>query len=144
MAGMERILPDGLSRIKSALDGLFKKGYVTKTQNKASNGKFGKNVIEINEKPFIKKPLTEKPLSAEMSTEEPTAENRKQYNNKEYNRTQCNNNPSIHPSNKTGLKDLEDGEGEVESYRLVVAENIRLDCVCWRLPDYMVMMKFRW
>ena len=34
IAGMGKILPDGESKIRSALDGLVGKGYVAKTQSK--------------------------------------------------------------------------------------------------------------
>ena len=45
IAGMGKILPDGESKIRSALDGLVGKGYVAKTQSKNHDGKFGRNII---------------------------------------------------------------------------------------------------
>lgn len=72
--GMEKILPDGKYKIKVALDGLVKKGYVSKVQIKDSNGKFGRNVIEVNERPLTKIPLAEKPLTDNPLTGKPPAE----------------------------------------------------------------------
>ena len=89
-----KILPDGESKIKSALDGLVGKGYVSKTQSKESNGKFGRNIIEVNERPLWEKPLAENPVADNRVTEKPItcaplAEKDQQYSNKKYNINEC-------------------------------------------------------
>lgn len=106
--GMEKILPDGEAKIKSALDGLIDKGYISKEQSKANGGKFGKNIIEIYERPLREKPL---------------ADNQGQYNIKEYSIDQCSNNQSIHLSKE----DATDGHSEVLAYKKLIADNIKLD-----------------
>lgn len=51
--GMSKILPDGEESIRTALNGLIAKGYVTKKQSRINKGHFAQNVLEINE---IKRP----------------------------------------------------------------------------------------
>lgn len=101
IAGMGEILPDGESKIRSALDGLVGKGYVSKTQSKESDGRFGRNIIEVNEKPLAE-------------------------NDRQYNMNECNNNQSIYPSLEKQT-DLMDGEMEFENYKKLIADNIKLD-----------------
>lgn len=131
IAGMGKILPDGEARIRSALDGLVSKGYVSKTQSKKSNGKFGRNIIEVNERPLVEKPLAENPttgnrLSNNPISREPLADNDQQYSINKYNNNECNNNQSINPliENKS---DVMDGETEADTYKELIAENIKLD-----------------
>ena len=90
---MMKILPDGKTKLKTALDRLIEKGYITIKQTKNSSGCFGGNILEINERPKPLKPLTESP-----PTENPPTENQKQYNNNQYNTKKYNNNQSINLS----------------------------------------------
>lgn len=131
IAGIGKILPDGESKIKSALDGLVGKGYVSKTQSKESNGKFGRNIIEVNERPLWEKPLAENPVADNRVTEKPItcaplAEKDQQYSNKKYNINECNNNQSINPSLEKPTN-LMDGEMDIRNYKELIAENIKLD-----------------
>lgn len=119
IAGMTKILPDGKSKICTALDGLIKKGYVTKKQSKSSSGCFGKNIIEINERPISSIPSTEKPSTGQPLTEHPSAENHQQYNNKKYNIYEYNNNQSINLS-----------ADEIDEIREDIKEQISYDYAC--------------
>lgn len=131
IAGMGKILPDGEAKIKSALDGLVGKGYVSKTQSKESDGKFGRNIIEVNERPLFEEPLAENPptdirVTEKPSAAEPLAGNEPQYSINEYNIKECNNNQSINPSSKEKT-DVMDGMMEINAYKELIAENIKLD-----------------
>lgn len=119
--GMTKILSDGKSRISSALDGLIKKGYVSREQSKSQDGKFGKNYIVINERPLPEKPSTENPPTVISVAEKPTPDNPPQYNTNEYSINECNNNQSINPDGTET-----DGESECNSYRKLIADNIKL------------------
>lgn len=122
--GMEKILPDGKYKIKVALDGLVKKGYVSKVQIKDSNGKFGRNVIEVNERPLTKIPLAEKPLTDNPLTGKPPAGNQSQYNNNnKYSIEECNNNQSINQSDSDSM----DRQTDIKHYKELIADNIKLD-----------------
>ena len=121
--GMEKILPDGKYKIKVALDGLVKKGYVSKVQIKDSNGKFGRNVIEVNERPLTKIPLAEKPLTDNPLTGKPPAGNQSQYNNNKYSIEECNNNQSINQSDSDSM----DRQKDIKHYKELIADNIKLD-----------------
>ncbi len=121
--GMERVLPDGEARISNALNGLEKKGYVSRAQSKEYGGKFGKNIIEIFERPFGGKPIPEKPFTDNPVTGKPVPENHGQYNNKEYSTKEYSNDQSInHSCNGTT-----DGETDAELYRKQISDNIKLD-----------------
>lgn len=131
IAGMGKILPDGESKIRSALDGLVGKGYVAKTQSKNLDGKFGRNIIEVNERPLFENPLAENPVTDNRVTENPTAreplaENDLQYSNNKYSIKECNNNQSINHLLENSL-DVMDGEMEIKAYKRVIASNIKLD-----------------
>ena len=114
--GMCRVLPDGEARISNALKGLRNKGYVSREQSKGDGGKFGKNVIEIFERPLGENPITEKP-----STGKPLPENHGQYNNKEYSTKEYSKYQSINQS--AGAMDEELGT----DYRSMISDNIKLD-----------------
>ena len=114
IAGMMKILPDGKTKLKTALDGLIEKGYITIKQTKNSSGCFGGNILEINERPKPLKPLTENP-----PTVNPPAENQKQYNNNQYNTKKYNNNQSINLS-----------EDEIDEIREEVKDQLDYDYAC--------------
>ena len=120
--GMCRVLPDGEARISNALKGLRDKGYVSRAQSKSDGGKFGKNVIEIFERPLGENPIPEKPFTGNPDTEKPIPENHGQYNNKEYSIKEYSTNQSINLSTA-----VTDGEVDVERYRSMISDNIRLD-----------------
>ena len=65
VSGMTKILPDGKSKIGTALDGLIKKGYIIKKQSKTSSGCFGKNILEIND---TGKTVDRKPVIGKSNT----------------------------------------------------------------------------
>lgn len=109
VSGMTKILPDGKSKIGTALDGLIKKGYIIKKQSKTSSGCFGKNILEINERPIPEKP----------STENPSSENQTQYNNNKYSNKEYNNYQSINLQSD-----------EIDDLREDVKEQISYDYAC--------------
>lgn len=119
IAGMMKILPDGKTKLKTALDGLIEKGYITIKQTKNSSGCFGGNILEINERPKPLKPLTENPPMENPPTVNPPAENQKQYNNNQYNTKKYNNNQSINPS-----------EDEIDEIREEVKDQLDYDYAC--------------
>ena len=110
---MTKILPDGKSKIGTALYGLIKKGYIIKRQSKTSSRCFAKNILEINERPILEKTLTENP---------PT-ENQTQYNNK-YSNKKYNNYQSIN------LK-----SDEIDNLREDVKEQISYDYACTQFSE---------
>lgn len=120
--GMQKILPDGETKIKTALDGLIQKGYVYKRQ-RVFAGKFGRNIVEIYESPLAEKPGSENLIPDKTVVENPVASNQAQYSNKgciitKYNNKECNINPSIHQSGQTDT---------IDNYKAIIAENINLD-----------------
>lgn len=124
--GMCRVLPDGEARISNALKGLRNKGYVSREQSKGDGGKFGKNVIEIFERPLGENPVAENPITEKLvpekpSTGKPLPENHGQYNNKEYSTKEYSKNQSINQS--AGAMDEELGT----DYRSMISDNIKLD-----------------
>ena len=126
IAGMGKILPDGESKIRSALDGLVGKGYVAKTQSKNHDGKFGRNIIEVNERPLLENPLAENRITKKATAREPIAENDQQYSNNKYNIKECNHNQSINHSLENNT-DVMDGEAEIKAYKRGIASNINID-----------------
>lgn len=122
IAGMTKILPDGKSKIGTALDGLIKKGYIIKKQSKTSSGCFAKNILEINERPILEKPLTENP-----SSENPPTENQTQYNNNKYSNKEYNNYQSINLQSD-----------EIDDLREDVKEQISYDYACTQFGEEMV------
>ncbi len=130
--GMGRVLPDGEARISNALNGLEEKGYISRSQSKGDGGKFGKNIIEIFErpqggKPCLEKPCTEKPCTEKPCTEKPCTENHEQYNNKQYSNKEYKTDPSINPSQSMKSDGKTDEVKEAAAYRQLIADNIHLD-----------------
>ena len=121
--GMAKVLPDGESRIRSALDGLIKKEYVSKEQSKADGGKFGRNVIEIFERPFSENPVADNPMTENPVSVKSLPDNQGQYNIKEYNTKEYSTNRSINLSYQNGME----GMTNEAAYRTLIAENIKLD-----------------
>ncbi len=119
VSGMTKILPDGKSKIGTALDGLIKKGYIIKKQSKTSSGCFGKNILEINERPIPEKPSTENP-----SSENPPTENQTQYNNNKYSNKEYNNYQSINLQSD-----------EIDDLREDVKEQISYDYACTQFGE---------
>ena len=124
ISGLSKIIPDGISAIRASLTHLEKLGYVTRTQERAERGKFGKIAIEVHETPippFCDFPQTDNPLTDNPSTEKPSAENRTQYINNQLNNNQVNNHPSINHSDKS------EEEDDTEQLKNLIAENIKLE-----------------
>lgn len=124
IAGMGKILPDGESRIRTALDGLVDKGYVSKKQSKDNAGKFGKNIIEVNERPLLEKPLAENPITEKTIADFPLVGNQSQYNNNECSIKEYMNNRFI---NLSKVGDSIEEMPKVDAYKELISENIHLD-----------------
>lgn len=109
ISGLSKIIPDGKSSIRASLTHLEELGYISRTQERAECGKFGKIAIEIHETPIA--PLsdirkTEKATAGNPSTGKPLSEKRTQYINNQLNNNQVNNHPSINHSDEIeGEKD---------------------------------------
>jgi hypothetical protein len=108
IAGLTKILPDGKSSVSASLDRLIQLGYVIKKQERTSLGKFGINIIEVNEtpkfqvgKPSSNRPLAENRVTDNLLTEKPTAENKSQLSNKEVNSNKVINNRVIRKESET-------------------------------------------
>lgn len=65
---LSKIIPDGKSSIRASLTHLEELGYISRMQERAECGKFGKIAIAIHETPIP-------PLSDFRQTEKPTADN---------------------------------------------------------------------
>lgn len=75
--GICKILPDGKSKISTALKNLMALGYITKEQSRDDKGVFGSNIIEVHDVPIDDEdnPIYSKPLS-----DNPSTVNSSQYN----------------------------------------------------------------
>lgn len=114
ISGLSKIIPDGKSSIRASLSHLEELGYISRTQERAERGKFGKIAIEIHKIPVA-------PLSDFRQTENPSTENRTQYINNQLNNNQVNNHPSINHLDES------EGETDTEQLKKFVAENIKLE-----------------
>jgi len=135
--GFSKILPDGVDCIRSSVNELIKRGYLTGGQERTGNGRFGKNVIEVHQVPVpprLKNPITVNPFT-EISntvgsiTDIPHAENPTQVINNKVNSNRANNHQSICKRN--------DGESDIMttiSRQLVsmqeLIENFRYSELC--------------
>ena len=124
ISGLSKIIPDGKSSIRTSLTHLEELGYISRTQERAERGKFGKITIEIHETPIV--PLsdfrqTDNTTTVNPSAGKPSPENRTQYNNNQLNNNQVNHHPYINHSNES------EGETDTEQLRKFVAENIKLE-----------------
>lgn len=123
IAGLSKIIPDGKSAIRASLARLEELGYVSKEQERAEHGKFGRNIIEIHETPVAPKSgfrTTGNPTADKPKTENPLEGKRTQYINNQYSNNRVNNHPSINH------QDVDERGIELEKLREFVAENIRL------------------
>ena len=83
--GLACILPDGKEAIQKGLHVLEQKGYLVREQERANNGKFSGNVIEVHDVPC--EPCPGFPYTVNRDTEKPHPEYQPQYiNNKSYNK----------------------------------------------------------
>lgn len=124
ISGLSKIIPDGKSAIRASLTHLEELGYLSREQERAERGKFGRNIIEIHEKPVVPQSdfrSTEKRFADNPVTDNPSAENRTQYINNKYNNNKVNNNQSIHH------QDVKEGLTDIAQVKKVVAENIHLE-----------------
>lgn len=109
--GFSKILPDGVDGIRASIKELEDRGYLTREQERATRGKFGKNVIEIHEIPIppqLDYPYTAKPSTVSPYTDSPLPENPTQLNNKQLSNNKLNN-QSIY------LNRMNDGETSMQS-----------------------------
>ena len=84
ISGLSKIIPDGKSSIRASLTHLEELGYISRTQERAECGKFGKIAIEIHETPIVPLPdfrQTEKPKADNPVAGKPASEKRTQYIN---------------------------------------------------------------
>ena len=63
--GFSKILPDGVDCIRSSVNELIRRGYLTGGQERSGSGRFGKNVIEVHQVPVP--PQLENPKLLVMS-----------------------------------------------------------------------------
>jgi hypothetical protein len=124
ISGLSKIIPDGKSSIRASLTHLEELGYISRTQERAECGKFGKIAIEIHETPIA--PLsdfrkTEKPEADNPVAGKPSSEKHTQYINNQLNNNQVNKHPSINHSDES------EGEKDTEQLRKFIAENIKLE-----------------
>lgn len=119
ISGLACILPDGKYAIRAGLDHLEAVGYITKSQDRTEQGKFGRNIIEIHETP--KPPLSGFWSSGNSPSDKPSTGKCTQYINNQFNNKECTLNQSIHPESK------EDKENDIQQLEQLIAENIHLD-----------------
>lgn len=111
--GFSKILPDGVDCIRSSVNELIRRGYLTGGQERTGSGRFGKNVIEVHQIPVPPQlensitviPFTEKSKTVPSITEVPHTENATQVINNKVNIKKVNNHQSIYQE--------KDGETEV-------------------------------
>ena len=111
--GFSKILPDGVDCIRSSVNELIRRGYLTGGQERSGSGRFGKNVIEVHqvpvppqlENPITVNSFTEKSKTVSSITEVPHTENPTQVINNKVNNKKANNYQSIYQE--------KDGETEV-------------------------------
>lgn len=124
ISGLSKIIPDGKSSIRASLTHLEELGYISRMQERAECGKFGKIAIEIHATPIP--PLsdfrqTEKPTADNPVVGKPASEKRTQYINNQLNNNPVNNHPSINHSDKS------EEENDTEQLKKLIAENIKLE-----------------
>ncbi|MDD3662330.1 MAG: hypothetical protein PHT84_00500 [Candidatus Pacebacteria bacterium] len=103
LKGFSKILPDGVDCIRSSVNELMKRGYLTGGQERTGRGRFGKNVIEVHqvpvppqlENPITVNPFTEKLKTVPSITGIPHTEHPTQVINNKVNNKRVNNHQSI-------------------------------------------------
>lgn len=68
LKGFSKILPDGVDCIRSSVNELMKRGYLTGGQERTGRGRFGKNVIEVHQVPVP--PLDWQPFLGQIYSEQ--------------------------------------------------------------------------
>ena len=76
ISGLSKIIPDGKSSIRASLSHLEELGYISRTQERAERGKFGKIAIEIHETPvtplsIFGKRITRQPITRLRENRQP-------------------------------------------------------------------------
>ena len=103
LKGFSKILPDGVDCIRSSVNELMKRGYLTGGQERNGRGRFGKNVIEVHqvpvppqlENPITVNPFAEKSKTVPSITGTPHTEHPTQVINNKVNNKKVNNHQSI-------------------------------------------------
>lgn len=142
LAGLVKILPDGEKSVRSAFNRLIRLGYITKNQSRRKDGRYGTQVIEVNETPLISvvtegtlpvlqedraERLLDAPLGSFPLTVYPAMEKRQQpkgisdkvsqLNNNILSNKELNNNQSIYPEE---IDKLRNRIKEQVEYELIV------------------------
>lgn len=113
LRGFAKILPDGVDGIRSSINELTRRGYLTGGQERGARGQFGKNVIEVHQTPvlpYVENPYTVKPITKKANSDTPYTGNPRQViNNKVSNKKVKNNKVNHHQSicKVDGMKETE-------------------------------------
>lgn len=135
IAGLSSIVPDGVDAIRKSIFNLEKLGYMERTKTRGKGGKYISEIEVFTEKRTVSDFPSRENHRGETATDEPTRENRRgttvtrnppQYNtdNKKLN-IKKDNVKSINLSCEEHI--LMDGEMEVQNYKELIADNIKLD-----------------
>lgn len=106
--GFTKILPDGVECVRSSVNELMRRGYLTGGQERSEGGRFGKNVIEVHQYPYSpqsENPITDNPFTGRTiadnsHTDVPRTENQRQVINNKAIKNQVNNHQSINHRNE--------------------------------------------
>ena len=69
ISGLSKIIPDGKSSIRASLSHLEELGYISRTQERAERGKFGK--IRLHRCPIFGKRRTRQPITRQREIRQP-------------------------------------------------------------------------
>lgn len=128
--GLAKILKDGLTSIKSALQELEEEGYLEREQVRDLNGGFGKMIYTIREIPT--KPINKElePRTQNPTTDNPISQNQLQINTKEINTKEIK---SIYPGNMIFSVD-EKRIDEIDYFKNIIFKNINADTLIYDRP----------
>ena len=135
IAGLSSIVPDGVDAIRKSIFNLERLGYMERTKTRGKGGKYISEIEVFTKKRAVSDYPSRENHHGETVTDEPTRENRHgttvtgnpaQYNTDNIKlNIKKDNIKSINLSDKE--KNLIDGEMEIENYKKLIAENIKLD-----------------
>lgn len=106
--GFAKILPDGVDCIRSSVNELMKRGYLTGGQERSEGGRFGKNVIEVHQiprLPYLENPYTEEPVANVTKSESSDTDNPRQVSNNKVNNIKLMSHQSVYEDD--GKKELQ-------------------------------------
>ncbi len=113
--GFAKILPDGVDCIRSSVNELMRRGYLTGGQERSEGGRFGKNIIEVHQipcLPYLENPYTEKPIASVTKSELSDTDNPRQVINNKVNNIKLTNHQSVYED--AGKKELQSLEQLVD------------------------------